>query len=117
MIRNIFNTEIFPNYSICTLIQKFSFFCKIIGDLQLENHTLKVECTNAAERHRQDMTNAAQIQELATMLQETHQSLVATNNHLLQELEETKHRHSQDLLQMNLNYEHLKKTVYHLQHV
>lgn len=62
------------------------------------------------------MINAAQIQELASMLQESHQSLVATNSHLLQELEESKQRYSQEVLQMKMNYEHLKKTVTLMQH-
>lgn len=38
-------------------------------------------------------------------------SLVATNDHLLRELEETKLRHEQEVMQMSLNYEHLRRTV------
>lgn len=38
-------------------------------------------------------------------------SLVATNSHLLQELEESKLRHSQELSQMNMNYNTLRKTI------
>lgn len=91
-------------------------FSVLTGDLQTENHQLKVELSNASERHKQDMVNAAQIQELAAMLQESHRSLVATNDHLLQELEEAKLRHSQELMQMNLNYEHLKKTFSLMHH-
>ena len=42
-------------------------------------------------------------------------SLVATNDHLLQELEETKERHMQEIMQMNANYEHLRKTIQFMQ--
>ena len=62
------------------------------------------------------MINGSQIQELAAMLQESHQSLVATNEHLLQELAQSRQRHSQEVTQMKLNYDHLKKTVNLLQH-
>ena len=72
---------------------------------------LKMELSNVSNSHKQDMVNAGQIQELAAMLQESHHSLIATNDHLLQELEEAKRKHSQELMQMNLNYERLKKTV------
>ena len=44
-------------------------------------------------------------------------SLVATNDHLLQELEDTKEKHAQEMLQMNINYEHLRKTIDLMQHV
>ena len=38
-------------------------------------------------------------------------SLVATNDHLLQELEEAKQRHLLEISQMNTNYQQLRKTV------
>ena len=38
-------------------------------------------------------------------------SLVVTNDHLLQELEVGKQRHSQEVMQMNLNFEQLRKTM------
>ena len=88
----------------------------LAGDLEREKHHLEAELTTALERHKQDVVNAAQIQELASMLQESHRSLVATNDHLLQELEETKQRHYQEVMQMNSNYEQLKKTVHLMQH-
>ena len=87
-----------------------------VGDLQGENELLKVELNSASERNKQNMVNAGQIQELAGMLQESHQSLVATNDHLLQELEESKRRHSQEIMQMNLNYKHLKETFSLVEH-
>ena len=44
-------------------------------------------------------------------------SLVATNDHLLQELEDTKERHAQEMLQMDINYDHLRKTIDFMKHV
>ena len=38
-------------------------------------------------------------------------SLVATNDHLLRELEVAKLKHSQEIAQMHQNYQHLKKTL------
>lgn len=92
----------------------FHFFFP--GDLEREKDHLQLELTNASERHEEDVNNVSNIQELARMLQESHRSLVETNDHLLQELEETKQRHYQDIMQMNSNYEHLKKTVHLMQH-
>ena len=42
---------------------------------------------------------------------------MATNDHLLQELEDTKEKHAQETLQMNMNYEHLRKTIDLMWHV
>ena len=84
--------------------------------MENEKDHLNMELTAALERHKQDVINASQIQELASMLQESHRSLVATNDHLLQELEETRQRHYQEIMQMNSNYEQLKKTVHLMQH-
>ena len=41
----------------------------------------------------------------------TCRSLVATNDHLLQELEEAKQRHGLEIAQLNGNYQQLRKTV------
>lgn len=84
---------------------------KQIGELQAENCALKREMDTNLDRHKQDLVNTAQLQELATMLQEGHRSLVATNDHLLQELDEAKQRHGQEVSLMNANYEQLRKTV------
>ena len=84
--------------------------------MENEKDHLNMELTAALERHKQDVINVSQIQELASMLQESHRSLVATNDHLLQELEETRQRHYQEIMQMNSNYEQLKKTVHLMQH-
>ena len=42
---------------------------------------------------------------------------MATNDHLLLELEDTKEKHAQEMLQMNINHEHLRKTIDLMQHV
>ncbi|XP_029634131.1 centrosomal protein of 72 kDa [Octopus sinensis] len=52
-----------------------------------------------------------QIQTLADMLQESHKSLIQTNNHLLQEVEENKQRHQGEVQQMQWNYEQLRQTI------
>ncbi|XP_061197164.1 centrosomal protein of 72 kDa-like [Saccostrea echinata] len=52
-----------------------------------------------------------QVQELASMLQESHKSLVNTNDHLLKEMEDTKRRHHNETQQMNWSYEQLKKSI------
>ena len=48
---------------------------------------------------------------MMTLFHLPFRSLVATNDHLLQELEETRIRHAQEMTQMNINYDHLRKTV------
>ncbi|XP_071796533.1 centrosomal protein of 72 kDa-like isoform X2 [Asterias amurensis] len=53
----------------------------------------------------------SQLQELATMLQESHKSLVNTNDHLLQELDETKQRHLEEVKQLHWSYGELKRTM------
>ena len=56
--------------------------------------------------------NVNMIMYIHALLVHTHpRSLVATNSHLLQDLEESKLRHSQELSQMNMNYSTLRKTV------
>lgn len=68
--------------------------------LQQENEKLKVQ-----------LKHVSQLQELATMLQESHKSLVTTNDHLLKELEETKQRHMEEVKQLHWSYNQLKQTM------
>ena len=42
---------------------------------------------------------------------------MATNDNLLRELEDTEERHAQEMLQMNVNYDHLRKTIDFMRHV
>ena len=81
------------------------------GRLQQLNESLASEQKLAEERHRAEMSSAWQLQELAAMLHESHRALVSTNDHLLQELEETRERHVQEVMQMSANYEHIRKSV------
>nr|XP_006825133.1 PREDICTED: centrosomal protein of 72 kDa-like isoform X2 [Saccoglossus kowalevskii] len=80
---------------------------KQIGDLSRENELLKqdIERLNVQTKHY------SQLQELANMLQESHKSLVSTNDHLLKELSETRSRHSQEVKQLHMSYGELKKTL------
>ena len=41
----------------------------------------------------------------------THRSLVATNDHLLKELDETRQRHQHEVHQLHWSYDQLKRTV------
>ncbi|XP_064641032.1 centrosomal protein of 72 kDa-like isoform X1 [Lineus longissimus] len=55
-----------------------------------------------------------QMQELSAMLQESHKSLVSTNEHLLKELDDSRERHQNEIEQMTWSYDQLKKTVSYL---
>ncbi|XP_038065251.1 centrosomal protein of 72 kDa-like isoform X2 [Patiria miniata] len=71
-----------------------------IEKLRMENESLRLH-----------VKHFNQLQELATMLQESHKSLVTTNDHLLQELDETKQRHLEEVKQLHWSYSELKRTV------
>ncbi|XP_022335967.2 centrosomal protein of 72 kDa-like [Crassostrea virginica] len=45
------------------------------------------------------------------MLQQSHKSLVNSNDHLLKDLEDTKRRHQNEVQQMNWSYEQLKRSM------
>ncbi|XP_065915491.1 centrosomal protein of 72 kDa-like [Dysidea avara] len=83
----------------------------LIDRLQSENSLLKGEIDSLTQQNKQQLQGLNQVQELATMLQESHRSLVATNDHLLRELDETKRRHKLDIQQAHSNYEQLRQTV------
>ncbi|XP_061197157.1 centrosomal protein of 72 kDa-like [Saccostrea echinata] len=78
-----------------------------LDDLQRQNEILKSEVEMLQIRLKQ----FGQVQELASMLQESHKSLVNTNDHLLKEMEDTKRRHHNEIQQMNWSYEQLKKSM------
>ncbi|XP_071492870.1 uncharacterized protein [Diadema antillarum] len=77
------------------------------GDVSGEGEKLKVE----NDKLKLQLKHFTQLQELATMLQESHKSLVTTNDHLLKELEETKQRHLEEVKQLHWSYSQLKQTV------
>lgn len=47
----------------------------------------------------------------ASSISSISSSLVTTNDHLLKKLEEEKKRHKQEIAQMCINYEQLRKTI------
>ncbi|XP_032872446.1 centrosomal protein of 72 kDa isoform X3 [Amblyraja radiata] len=101
---------------------------------QLQNLLKKVEqkshnvsnCTNLQveelKNHNQQLCNEIdslkhqaqcylKIQELTDKLQESHRSLVCTNEHLLRELAEMRARHKADVDQLHWSYIQLKKSI------
>ncbi|XP_053449811.1 centrosomal protein of 72 kDa isoform X2 [Nycticebus coucang] len=60
---------------------------------------------------KQHLEHYDKIQELTQMLQESHSSLVGTNEHLLQELSQARARHRAEVEQMHWSFQELKKTV------
>ncbi|XP_025116292.1 centrosomal protein of 72 kDa-like [Pomacea canaliculata] len=80
------------------------------NDLQRQNEALSHEIDGLRNRLKQ----YAQMQELASMLQRTHLSLVQTNDHLLREMEEERRRHRHEVEQMRWSYDQLKKTMSYL---
>ncbi|KAH3774706.1 hypothetical protein DPMN_176094 [Dreissena polymorpha] len=75
--------------------------------IQAQNEQLKRDI----ERQQIQLKNMKQLQELSNMLQESHKSLVQTNDHLLKELDETRERHQHEVNQLNWSYQQLKKTL------
>ncbi|XP_072013305.1 centrosomal protein of 72 kDa-like isoform X3 [Amphiura filiformis] len=71
-----------------------------VESLQRDNVTLKLQ-----------LKHFTQLQELAAMLQESHKSLVTTNDHLLKELDESKLRHGEEVKQLHWSYGELKRTM------
>ncbi|CAG5125638.1 unnamed protein product [Candidula unifasciata] len=76
-------------------------------ELQYQNEVLNREL----ELMKAKMKQYTQLQELASMLQESHRSLVETNDHLLRELNDTKEKHHQEVEQMHWSYNQLKSTL------
>ncbi|XP_027626093.1 centrosomal protein of 72 kDa isoform X2 [Tupaia chinensis] len=60
---------------------------------------------------RQHLQHYDQIQELTRMLQESHSSLVSTNEHLLRELGQARAQHRAEVEQLHWSYQELKKTM------
>ncbi|KAK7498086.1 hypothetical protein BaRGS_00010674 [Batillaria attramentaria] len=81
-----------------------------LDDLSRQNEALSREIEGLRGRLKQ----YAQMQELASMLQESHKSLVQTNDHLMKEMEEERRRHRHEVEQMHWSYDQLKKTISYL---
>ncbi|XP_029796981.1 centrosomal protein of 72 kDa [Suricata suricatta] len=60
---------------------------------------------------KQHLEHYDRIQELTQMLQESHSSLVGTNEHLLQELSQVRAQHKAEVEQLHWSYQELKKTL------
>ncbi|XP_013361367.1 PREDICTED: centrosomal protein of 72 kDa isoform X5 [Chinchilla lanigera] len=60
---------------------------------------------------KQHLEHYDKIQELTQMLQESHSSLVSTNEHLLQELSRERAQHRAEVEQMRWSFQELKKTA------
>ncbi|XP_021542763.1 centrosomal protein of 72 kDa [Neomonachus schauinslandi] len=60
---------------------------------------------------KQHLEHYDKIQELTQMLQESHSSLVSTNEHLLQELSQVRVQHKAEVEQLHWSYKELKKAL------
>lgn len=60
---------------------------------------------------KQHVEHYDKIQELTQMLQESHSSLVSTNEHLLQELSRSRAQHRAEVEQMHWSFQEFKKTT------
>ncbi|KAH9507696.1 Acyl-CoA synthetase member 3, mitochondrial, partial [Bulinus truncatus] len=76
----------------------------VLDNLQRKNNAL-------AKEVEQMKMKINQCDELTSMLQESHRSLIETNAHLLRELEINKHKHQKEIEQMHWSYEQLKSTI------
>ncbi|XP_074645718.1 centrosomal protein of 72 kDa-like isoform X2 [Tubulanus polymorphus] len=76
-------------------------------EIQRQNQGLQQEIEVLKIRLKQ----YSKMQELANMLQESHKSLVETNDHLLREIDDSKKRHHADVQQLHWSYNQLKKTM------
>ncbi|XP_048576940.1 centrosomal protein of 72 kDa isoform X2 [Nematostella vectensis] len=82
-----------------------------LGELLRKNNELEEKVKSFSQQVTQQNCNLEQLQELTCMLQESHKSLVATNDHLLRELDEVRQRHNQEVHQLHWSYDKLKNTM------
>ncbi|KAK2181317.1 hypothetical protein NP493_403g01021 [Ridgeia piscesae] len=80
---------------------------KELERIAAENEALRRDIAALTGRLKQ----AQHLQEMASMLQESHKSLVTTNEHLLRELDEERRRHEGEVKQLHWSYDQLKKTA------
>ncbi|XP_038626219.1 centrosomal protein of 72 kDa [Tachyglossus aculeatus] len=78
-----------------------------ITELQNHNKQLARELSSLKEH----LQHYDKIQELTQLLQESHSSLVSTNEHLLRELTETQRQHRTEVEQLCWSHNQFKKTV------
>ncbi|XP_034272254.1 centrosomal protein of 72 kDa isoform X4 [Pantherophis guttatus] len=74
-----------------------------------ENHQQLLIDENASmKKHLQ---NFNKMREMTVMLQESHRTLISTNEHLLKQLNEMHLKHKAEVEQLHCNYNQLKKTM------
>ncbi|ETE66473.1 Centrosomal protein of 72 kDa [Ophiophagus hannah] len=71
-------------------------------------HQLLTDENASVKKHLQ---NFNKMQELTEMLQESHRTLISTNEHLLKQLNELHLKHKAEIEQLHCNYNQLKKTM------
>lgn len=96
--RDTIQTELLTNISQVTRQQEF--LCE--------------EVRKISQRQTHMLSYSSQLQSLASMLQESHKCLISTNTQLLQQQDDMREKHSLEILQLNHNYETLRKTLQHL---
>ncbi|XP_062501260.1 centrosomal protein of 72 kDa-like [Corticium candelabrum] len=82
-----------------------------LAELESDNASLLKELAEVQKRERHNVMETQRLDSLTTMLQESHKSLVTTNDHLLQELDDLRHRHRHEVEQLHWTYQELKRTL------
>ncbi|KAG8139657.1 hypothetical protein E2320_002425, partial [Naja naja] len=78
-----------------------------ITELDFEDQLL-IDENASMKKHLQ---NFNKMRELTEMLQESHRTLISTNEHLLKQLNELHLKHKAEIEQLHCNYNQLKKTM------
>ncbi|XP_054847679.1 centrosomal protein of 72 kDa [Eublepharis macularius] len=76
---------------------------------KLQDQTQLLTKENAGLKQR--LQHFSKLQELTQMLQESHKTLVSTNERLLRELDEARSRHKVEVEELHWSYNQLKKTI------
>ncbi|KAJ6657844.1 hypothetical protein lerEdw1_001894 [Lerista edwardsae] len=77
--------------------------------VELQNHNKLLTTENA--NLKECLQHFDKMQDLSVMLQESHRTLVSTNQRLLQELDEARARQKAEVEQLHWNYDQLRKTM------
>ncbi|XP_070586173.1 centrosomal protein of 72 kDa isoform X3 [Erythrolamprus reginae] len=73
-----------------------------------DHHQLLIDENASMKKHLQ---NFNKMREMTEMLQESHRTLISTNEHLLKQLNEMHLKHKAEVEQLHCNYNQLKKTM------
>ncbi|KAJ7313751.1 hypothetical protein JRQ81_005413 [Phrynocephalus forsythii] len=82
-----------------------------VTPLQIPKEDYNQLLTNENASLKEQLQHFNKMQELTEMLQESHKTLVSTNERLLKELDEARLRHKSEVEQLHWNYDQLKKTT------